>query len=139
MAFAGPPQAGRGAAVPVASHDFFGQPANSMMVQAASNIVTTTIGNYLPFASILWRNLRLYFHVNNSYVVNKLRVLLFPFRHPRWNRLTAEEVGAGGHHDVGMPGSPQSASVGGAVALTLRHTSNPPTPTLPNSTTEPLN
>ncbi|KAL2917881.1 Protein transport protein yif1 [Polyrhizophydium stewartii] len=31
--------------------------------------------------------LRYYFNVSNSYVLNKLRLLLFPFRHSSWSRL----------------------------------------------------
>ena len=38
---------------------------------------------------------RYYFNVSNSYVLNKIRLLLFPFRHASWSRLSQ-------HNEVGQ-------------------------------------
>jgi hypothetical protein len=40
-------------------------------------------------------NLKYYFNVSNRYVVNKLAILLFPFRHKPWSRMArrSEENG----------------------------------------------
>ncbi len=91
-----PPEYGFSTAAPVA-------------VQLGANMVNSTIGKYLPFASAMWHSLRYYFDVNNAYVKNKLQVLLAPYRHKSWKRLPAEESG-GAYHDpntvvrvLGMP------------------------------------
>ena len=34
-------------------------------------------------------HLRYYFNVSNLYVLSKLRLLLFPFRHPSWSRISS--------------------------------------------------
>jgi YIF1 len=81
--------------------DYFGQAA-PMAAQFGVNMVQTTIGKYLPFASALWQSLRYYFDVNNTYVQNKLRILLAPFRHKHWQRLPANESG-GMQQDVYNP------------------------------------
>lgn len=39
-------------------------------------------------------SLRYYFDVNNSYVQNKLRILLAPYRHKQWKRVSAEDAGS---------------------------------------------
>jgi protein transport protein YIF1 len=72
--------------------DYFGQAA-PMAAQLGVNMVQSTIGKYLPFASALWQSLRYYFDVNNTYVQNKVKVLLAPFRHKHWQRLPANESG----------------------------------------------
>lgn len=86
-----PPQQ---AAVPAYTFDS----AAPLAAQLGANMVSSTIGKYLPFASALWHSLRYYFDVNNSYVQNKLRILLTPFRHRNWKRVTSDESG-GAMHD----------------------------------------
>lgn len=42
--------------------------------------------------SVFWNSLKIYFAVNNSYVVRKLLVLLYPFGNKNWSRLRSEEA-----------------------------------------------
>jgi len=43
--------------------------------------------------------------VSNSYVLHKLRLVLFPWRHRPWSRAhAAAAAGAGGAYDAGAPG-----------------------------------
>ncbi|KAK4673772.1 Protein transport protein yif1 [Podospora pseudopauciseta] len=44
--------------------------------------------------------LKHYFNVTNSYVINKLFLVLFPWRHKPWTRRQASEVGAGGGQEA---------------------------------------
>jgi hypothetical protein len=47
-------------------------------------------GRVLPGAGAL----KHHFNVSNSYVINKLRIVLFPWRHPTWTRqLLRDEQG----------------------------------------------
>ena len=92
---------------PASDYAAFGTAA-PVAVQLGANMVNSTIGKYLPFASAMWHSLRYYFDVNNTYVKNKLLVLLAPYRHKAWKRLPVEESG-GTFHDPN--------SVVGGVAL----------------------
>ena len=42
--------------------------------------------------TVIWNSLKLYFAVNNSYVLRKLLVILFPFSNKSWSRLAADEA-----------------------------------------------
>lgn len=55
-------------------------------VDNGKKIAQETVAKYMPGMSLLWDSLRYHFNVNNKYVVNKMRILLFPFRRSNWNR-----------------------------------------------------
>lgn len=57
------------------------------MFSAGSSLVSERIGRGWAFVE----SLRYYFAVNNSYVKNKLKLLLFPFLHKNWFRLTVAQ------------------------------------------------
>lgn len=59
----------------------------SHLFSAGSSLVNERLGR--GWASL--DALRYYFSVNNSYVKNKLRLLLFPFRHKNWTRLMVSQ------------------------------------------------
>jgi hypothetical protein len=59
----------------------------SHLLSAGSSMVSERLGR--GWASI--NALRYYFAVNNSYVQNKLRLLLFPFLHKNWTRLVVNQ------------------------------------------------
>ncbi|KAI8385012.1 YIF1-domain-containing protein [Radiomyces spectabilis] len=66
----------------------FNDPAAQMGMQFAGNAVAQGTA-YMERNFNRWVNmpaLRHYFSVSNSYVVNKLRLLLFPWRHSPWTR-----------------------------------------------------
>lgn len=76
--------------------DLASNPLASLAVQKGGELVTSSLAKYMPGALALWRSLRYYFHVNNSYVRNKLSRLLFPFSR-KWERspATAADQDAG--------------------------------------------
>ena len=93
----GPPMAPAPSAFPFMADSSAYAAAAQPMLSIGANMGKAAIGHYLPFASSLWHSLRYYFDVNNSYVVNKLVLLLFPFKHRHWMRRPASENR--GRHD----------------------------------------
>mmetsp|Transcript_5260 Transcript_5260/g.9893 ORF Transcript_5260/g.9893 Transcript_5260/m.9893 type:complete len:359 (-) Transcript_5260:189-1265(-) len=50
-------------------------------------------GKYASGASSFWNSLRYYFHVDNKYVVNKLKLLFLPFLNKNWERIRFGDEG----------------------------------------------
>lgn len=72
-------------------NNFFQDPATSMAAQFAKNgfdqsgqYLQQNFGSFIPQTS----NLNYYFKISNSYVINKLILILFPFRNPSWTRIS---------------------------------------------------
>ncbi|KAJ3327619.1 hypothetical protein HDU76_011436 [Blyttiomyces sp. JEL0837] len=59
-----------------------GMQLGSQALQQGQQIVNQNINRYVNV-----NTLKHYFNVSNSYVLNKIRLLLFPFRHKTWTRL----------------------------------------------------
>ncbi|KAJ3197215.1 hypothetical protein HK101_005245 [Irineochytrium annulatum] len=59
-----------------------GMQFGAQALQQGEQIVKQNINRYVNVS-----NLKRYFNVSNSYVLNKIKVLLFPFRHQTWTRL----------------------------------------------------
>lgn len=58
-------------------------------------------------------NLRPYYDVSGSYVISKLRVILFPWRHRPWSRAHHRAFMAGGEQNGGeWPGNSGSSGQG---------------------------
>lgn len=55
----------------------------SHMIYAGQDYVNKNIAQKIPMGT-----LKTYFNVTNSYVLHKLLIILFPFRHKSWQRLT---------------------------------------------------
>jgi len=66
----------------------------NMGMGMGAQMVQTGLAKYLPGAYVFWEQLKFYFAVNNKYVVQKLGVLLCPFRRKPedWCRMLGEEV-----------------------------------------------
>jgi len=68
----------------------FNDPMLNASLQAGANIIQTQAAmaaqQYMPGVNSIWGSLRTYFNVNNSFVVNKLSTMLFPFAKKDWNR-----------------------------------------------------
>ncbi|ORY07882.1 hypothetical protein K493DRAFT_201596 [Basidiobolus meristosporus CBS 931.73] len=67
-------------------NDFQGAQAIGMQfgrsaVMAGQDYVNKNLDRYVNVT-----NLKFYFNISNMYVVNKIRLLLFPFRHQTWSR-----------------------------------------------------
>ncbi|TCD66876.1 hypothetical protein EIP91_000774 [Steccherinum ochraceum] len=58
-----------------------GMQLGSNAVAAGQDYVTKNLGGLVPISAV-----KLHFNVNNSYVIHKLRLLLFPWRHKPWSR-----------------------------------------------------
>ncbi|EEQ36619.1 putative transport protein [Clavispora lusitaniae] len=92
--------------------NFLSDPAASMAAQFAksgfgqsNNYIQQNFGSYMPVAG----DLKYYFKVSNSYVWNKLRLILFPYRHRNWSRMTtAESAGSSG---AGVSYAPPSEDI----------------------------
>ncbi|KAJ3410269.1 hypothetical protein HDV05_003975 [Chytridiales sp. JEL 0842] len=70
-------------------NDFQGAAATQLGVQFGNQalqqgqkMVNQNIGRFINM-----HQLKYYFNVSNSYVLNKIRLLIFPFRHKSWTRL----------------------------------------------------
>ncbi|CAH2354335.1 protein transport protein Yif1p [[Candida] railenensis] len=72
--------------------NFFSDPASAMAAQFAKNSFGQS-NDYLQqnFGSLIpgTGDINYYFKVSNSYVLRKVGVILFPYRHKNWNRLTS--------------------------------------------------
>ncbi|CAK9225629.1 unnamed protein product [Sphagnum troendelagicum] len=103
------PQTGGAAAAPGVSNPF-----NDVLYGASSGILGTYLGNSKEYVQsnvsryFATHDVQYYFQVNDQYVKNKLKVVLFPFLHKgHWTRI-AEQV-AGGlkykppRHDINAP------------------------------------
>lgn len=84
--------------------NFFQDPTSSMAAQFArtslgqsNDYIQQNFGSFIPPTS----NLNYYFKISNSYVINKLILILFPFRNKNWVRATAPNVPTAG----GTPGT----------------------------------
>lgn len=80
--------------------NFFSDPTASMAAQFAKSsfgqsnqYLQQNFGGYIPLAG----ELKYYFKVSNSYVWRKLILILFPYRHQNWTRMTtADTAGSSG-------------------------------------------
>jgi len=61
----------------------FGMQLGQSAVAAGQDYVQKHIGGFIPITAV-----KHHFNVSNSYVINKLRLLLFPWRHKPWSRRT---------------------------------------------------
>ncbi|CAL1710731.1 unnamed protein product [Somion occarium] len=59
----------------------FGMQLGQSAVAAGQDYVQKNLGGLIPITAV-----KRYFNVSNSYVVHKLRILLFPWRHKPWSR-----------------------------------------------------
>jgi len=59
----------------------FGMQLGQNAVAAGQDYVTKNLGGLIPVTAV-----KHHFNVSNSYVINKLRLLLFPWRHKPWSR-----------------------------------------------------
>lgn len=87
--------------------NFFQDPTTSMAAQFAKSsfghgneYIQQNFGSFIPATS----NLNYYFQISNGYVVKKLALILFPYKHSNWNRLT----------NINTPG-PQGATPGAST------------------------
>uniref|UniRef100_A0A7S3PH59 Uncharacterized protein n=1 Tax=Aplanochytrium stocchinoi TaxID=215587 RepID=A0A7S3PH59_9STRA len=70
----------------------------AMGAAATTRLMDDTMKNFAPGVTAnvsgLWGTLKFHFSVDNNYVIRKLMLLLFPFRHREWKRLSAQSDNA---------------------------------------------
>ncbi|DAZ95507.1 TPA: hypothetical protein N0F65_001846 [Lagenidium giganteum] len=75
--------------------DFFNDISQNPMAGLAMNTAQDFLQKqsqiYMPGAYGVWGSLKYYFTVNNSYVKNRLKMLLLPFWHKNWRRVGPSE------------------------------------------------
>lgn len=75
-----------------------------MAMNQASSYLSEQSKQYIPGAYGIWGSLKYYFTVNNSFVMKKLQILFFPFRHPDWQRIrTSGNTSESSHHEYAPP------------------------------------
>ncbi|PWN40915.1 YIF1-domain-containing protein [Ceraceosorus guamensis] len=77
------------------------------MAAAGQEYVGKNFGSFLPVPL-----LKHYFNVSNSYVLHKLRLVLFPWRHKPWSRLHAAAAGASAYGGEPQYGASTSKAEG---------------------------
>jgi protein transport protein YIF1 len=64
-------------------------------LSAGQDILNKQRDRWMPGAATFWGLLKIYFAVNNKFVLKKLSILLYPIQNKHWARLTADDVGGG--------------------------------------------
>lgn len=65
----------------------------SFGLNAGQDLLNQQKQKWMPGVSGFWNTLKIYFAVNNDYVVKKLSVLVYPPANTNWFRLPADETG----------------------------------------------
>lgn len=68
-------------------------PGSAIGLSAGQAMFQDRFGRMAPGFYSFWHLLQYYFDVNNSYVSNKLKLILLPFRHKDWKRRGASDDG----------------------------------------------
>ncbi|OAJ36084.1 hypothetical protein BDEG_20296 [Batrachochytrium dendrobatidis JEL423] len=74
-------------------NDFQGSAAGQIGMQLGTQAFAQVQQNINRYVNVT--QLRYYFNVSNSYVLNKVRLLLFPYRHKSWSRLVRRSEHSG--------------------------------------------
>nr|CCA20329.1 conserved hypothetical protein [Albugo laibachii Nc14] len=82
-----PFQSGPGRAQQDFLNQFSQNPVAGVAMSTASDFIQKQSQAYIPGAYGVWERLKHYFTVDNNYVKNRLKILLFPFWHKNWRRL----------------------------------------------------
>ena len=92
------------AAGPSSAHDAFAKAAAQAALDSGSSYVRQNVKGWFSWLSL--DSLRPYFHVSNTYVVNKIALVLFPYPHRDWQRKpqgASLSVALGGGGVLGAP------------------------------------
>ncbi|CCI45565.1 unnamed protein product [Albugo candida] len=68
-------------------HNTIRNPMAGVAMSTASDFLQKQSQAYIPGAYGVWGRLKHYFTVDNNYVKNRLKILLFPFWHKNWRRI----------------------------------------------------
>lgn len=71
----------------------------------SNQYIQQNFSSYMPVAG----ELKYYFKVSNLYVLNKLKLILFPYRHRNWSRITTSE--SAGSSGSGVAYAPPSEDI----------------------------
>lgn len=93
--------------------NFFNDPATALASQFArsgfeqsNQYLQENFGSFASFPAGV-ADMKYYFQVSNSYVFRKILLVLFPYRHKDWNRISTKETGQSQYlppsHDINAP------------------------------------
>lgn len=90
------PQGGQGSQGSDVFSSFGGvdNPMMAMGVNAGRNFIQGNVQRFMPGMNTFMASAKYYFAVNNSYVANKLKCILFPFMKKNWARELSQEGNA---------------------------------------------
>ena len=60
-------------------------------MHAGQDLLNKQRDRWMPGVSQFWHSLKIYFAVNNAYVLKKLSIILYPIQNKNWFRLPADE------------------------------------------------
>ena len=91
--------------------NFFNDPATALASQFArsgfehsNQYLQENFGSFAAFSGV---DIKYYFQVSNSYVFRKILLILFPYRHKDWNRISTKGTGQSQYlppsHDINAP------------------------------------
>eukprot|EP01041_Mallomonas_annulata_P004367 gene4366-8693_t len=79
--------------------DFFGNTFQNVSpemlnfgLSAGQDIISKQRERLMPGVSIFWNSLKVYFAVNNNYVLRKLATVLYPISNKKWTRLQIDDI-----------------------------------------------
>lgn len=81
-------------------------PSNPMAAAGLNmgrTFIENNVRNYIPGLTAFWDSLHYYFDVNNKFVANRIKCVLFPITHPNWRRARADEGGLDAHTSKYLP------------------------------------
>ena len=67
--------------------------AAQMGLNQAQAAMQSGVTKYMPGMALFWSGLKFHFNVSNKYVLNKMLLLVFPFRQKSWNRERSQTSG----------------------------------------------
>ena len=60
-------------------------------LSAGQDLLNKQRDKWLPGATNFWHSLKIYFAVNNKYVLKKLTMILYPMSNKAWKRIPADD------------------------------------------------
>ena len=59
--------------------------------KAGTSLINKEKAKWMPGVTDFWSSLKMYFAVSNSYVLNKIFIILYPIKNQFWGRILADE------------------------------------------------
>ncbi len=66
-------------------------------LNVGQDLINKQKDKWMPGVSGTWNSMKIYFAVNNTFVMKKIFQIVYPFSNKNWFRLPADEVGISQH------------------------------------------